>query len=195
MDKEKLKINRFFSFFSFLLFIVVFCFIYQASSSLIGALSANKNFKIWIFYLGLAAPMFFYLFIADLNNIYNRIQRFFFRDSLLVNVLPSLLFLFGLTYFIIPKIFKITFNKDIFIFLGAAAFMIHLMLVARENKSNNFFSYANYLAVISLLFILNLVLLTLYLSINFKIPFSGILSDSASKGFTLVRNIFSQLTP
>jgi len=195
MEKTELKSSYIFALINFFLFLIIFCFIFEATKVFLKELRLKEDFKLWILFLGGVFPLIFYTFIADLNNIYNKIQYFFFRHSFLNLLMPSILILLSLSYFLIPKIFKISFNKDIFIFLGGAFFTSHLIFVAKKNKGASFISFINYIFIFSMLYIFGLIILGIYLAIGFNLHLGKVAVDSIKNGFSLVRSIFFQLLP
>ena len=97
---------------------------------------------------------------------------------------------------IIAPIFDISvFNKDIFVFLGGCAFMMHLIHIASQTRSTSFTGFVNYLFVFSALYLLTLAMLAVYLKIGFSLPLGKLAVDVMKEGFALVKTIFTQLSP
>ncbi|MCM8827601.1 MAG: hypothetical protein NC904_08835 [Candidatus Omnitrophica bacterium] len=193
MEKQESRIKHFLSFLNFIIFLLFSCFLIKITQVFIKNLKLQEGFKLWVFFLGLSSPLIFYTFVANLNNIYDKIQRFFFRHTFLYLAIPSLLIVLWLGYFILPKVLEKDFNKDIFVFLGGTIFMAHLIFVASGSRGNNLFSFFNYLFILSLLYTLNLILLGVYFNIGFNLPLLNILTDGIKAGGMLVRSIWVEI--
>jgi len=86
-----------------------------------------------------------------------------------------------------------TYNKDIFIFLGGVAFTIHMTLVARETRGRNFVTFINYLFILSILYILNLIILGIYFRIGFNVHMGKVIVEGIRGGAGLIQGTFSQV--
>nr|CAX68982.1 hypothetical protein JG3_0110 [uncultured bacterium] len=134
-------------------------------------------------------PFLFYTFVADLNELYKKIQDFFFRSGTLTLILPSLALLSALGFLLIPKLFETGFSKDLFVFVGGVSFTVHLIYVARQSKGTTFFAFIDYLFNFSLLCILNLILFGLYLNIGCKLPVVKVVAEASKKALSLITEL------
>lgn len=194
-EKRNLKSNYFLSLLNLLLFLVLLCFLFEASRIFIKGLGLNKDFQPWVFFLGLGFPLIFYMFIADLNAIYENVQHFFFRESILSLLLPAMLLLLTLGYFIVPKLFSVSFNKDVFTFLGGFSLTTHLVAVSKNTKGTSFTGFVNYLFIFSLLYLATLIILAVYMTIGYDLHLWDLIVNSGKDGFALTKSIFTQLAP
>jgi Trk-type K+ transport system membrane component len=96
-------------------------------------------------------------------------------------------------YFLLPKIISISYDKNVFIFLGGIAFTTHLTLVARETKGHNFTAYVNYLFIFTILYILNLILLALYFRVGFNVHVGKVIVEGIKGGAGLIQSTFAQV--
>lgn len=177
----------------FLLFLIFFCFLVETIKNFLQELKATPEFDVFVLYLAILTSFIFYTFIADLNNIYNKIQNFFFRGSYFSLVIPSLLIILALVYFLIPKLLKFSLNKDLFLFTGGFVFNMHLIFIANKTKTSSFVGFVNYLFIFSILFVVNFLILGIYLKIEYKIDLGKIIIDSIRDSSSLVKGIFSQV--
>ncbi len=189
-----MKNNYIFSLLGFVLFLVLSCFMFEATRTFLDKLDSNSA-KVWILFLGAALPLIFYTFIADLDGIYEKMQHFFFRQATIQLLLPSILILFMIAYFVIPKLLRASFNKDIFVCLGGISFVIHLIFAARQSREPGFTGFVSYLLIFGLLYISTLFMLSVYLKIGFNMHLGSLILDSAKSGFSLVKGTVTQLLP
>jgi len=169
-------------------FLVAFCFLVEISKVFWSQAAISFNGNVLI--LSVIASFVFSEFIADLSRLYKRIQHFFFRSSYIMVLFPALLIVLGVGYFFLPKVLNVSFNKDIFLFLGGFIFTSHLRFIARETKGYNFAVFINYIFIFSLLFILNLILLSIYLKVAFNIQIVRIVMEGLRNGTALIQDIF-----
>ncbi len=195
MEKRELKSNYIIAFINFFLFLLLFCLIYAVSRSFIKTLKASENIRLWVLFMGLSFPFIFYTFVADLNSVYEKVQNFFFRHTFLTLVVPSVLMVLLLGYFFLPKIFGMTFNKQIFLFFGGAAFSLHIIFVAGQLKSTTFSGFINYVFVLSVIYLFCLVILGVYIILGFEFPLKEALMGGVKEGFSLIRSVILQLLP
>jgi hypothetical protein len=195
MEKRDLKSNYIFSLVNLVLFLVVFCFVFEYTAALIKSLRANETFHISIAYCGAAFPLILYVFIADLNSVYEKSQFFFFRGTLLNLVLPSILLLLTAGYFLIPRLLGVGFDRNLYLFLGAAAFSVHLIFVANNSKSPSFTGFINYIFVLTMIYLVCLILLGVYLEIGFRVHMGRVLITTLKEGTRLLKSLFTQITP
>jgi len=175
------------------LFLIIFCFIWKVTEEFLDGLKSQKEVKIFVFYLSILLPFLFYTFIGDLNFLYHKIQKFFFRSEILSFLFPSLLALSGIGFLILPKLFSFSLNKDIFILVGGIFFTIHLIFSARSLKSNSFIGIANYLFNFSLIYLIVLLLFMGYLKIGINFSLKETVSSGFKKGATLLKQISTQI--
>ncbi len=195
MEKRELRSNYIIAFINFFLFLLLFCLIYAVSRSFIKTLKASEEIRVGVLFMGLVSPFIFYTFVADLNSVYEKVQNFFFRHTFLTLVVPAFLVALLLGYFFLPKIFDFSFNRQIFLFLGSAAFSLHIIFVAGQLKSTTFSGFINYIFVLSLVYLFCLVVLGVYIILGFKFPLKEALVGGIKEGFSLIRNIILQLLP
>lgn len=178
----------------FVFFWVGFCFLVTLSKSLFAALIALDTFNVNTLFLAMIAAFIFYTFIADLNDVYKRVQEFFSHSTILSYFLPFSLLAISLGYLIVPRLFNAhDFDRGIFIFLGGFILTAHMMYIARENKGKTFSEFSHYLAVITFFAIINLIFFVLYLRIAFAIDVSSILADGFVDGWQVLNNLALQL--
>ena len=194
MEGTKLRSSYIIAFVKFFFFLIFFCFMIVITKNFVKGLRALPEFQTVVFYLGILSTFIFYIFIADLDGVYEKIQHFFFRNSTFNLVVPSLLILLTLGYFVIPKLFKFAFDKNSFLFLGSVLFIVHLIFVARQIRNPSFIGFINYVFLFSLLYILTLFLLGLYLRVGYNIHLVRVLILSFKESFSIVKDIFGQLT-
>lgn len=195
MERTEFKNNIFVALVNFIVFLVAFCFIFEFTGEFLKELKRQDNFKIWLFFMGAAFPLLFNQFLADLNNIYEKIQNFFFRQTFFGILIPSGLVVLALGYFLVPKIIGVNFSKETFTFLGPAAFMGHLIYVSRANKGENFIQFIQYVFMTSMLYILGIFILAGYFKIAFPISYSDIVVEGFKSGMSSLKSIFIQLKP
>jgi len=174
----------------FILFLIAFCFLVEFAKGFWAQAAAAAGFNKNVFILSVMASFVFSEFIADLSGLYKRIQHFFFRSSFIMVLFPALLIVLGVGYFFLPKVLGVSFNKDVFLFLGGFIFTSHLRFVARETKGYNFSVFINYIFIFSVLFILNLVLLSIYLKVAFNVHIAKIIIEGLRSGVALIQHIF-----
>lgn len=193
MVERGLRNNYFLTLVKFILFLLILCFIVEVSKAFFKDIEIKEGFNLNVFYLSILSPFLFYTFIADLSNLYRKVQDFFFRSTFFSYFLSALLIFLGIGFILIPKIFNFTFNKNIFLFLGGFVAIVHLVFVARQNRGGSFSTFINYLFNFSILYIINLILFTLYLKIGFDINLRSIFIEGAKEGIFLIQNIFTQI--
>lgn len=195
MEKREFRSNYILTLLNLVLFLVLFCFLFEATRIFLQNLNTTPHIKLWVLFLGGTFPFLFYTFIVDTGNFYEKMQHFFFRHSVFALIIPSPLIILALGYFLIPKLLSITFNRDIFIFLGGVAFMVHLIFTAHTSRGTSFIGFVNYLFMFSLLYLSTLIFFACYLAVGFELHLGQIGSESIKSGFFLVKNIFLQLVP
>ena len=68
-----------------------------------------------------------------------------------------------------------------------------MIYIASETKGNSFPEFINYLFLLSLLYIINIVFLGLYLNAAFKFKIFRVLVDGVAAGAELIQSIFLQM--
>ncbi|MBU0896340.1 MAG: hypothetical protein KKB76_01815 [Candidatus Omnitrophica bacterium] len=193
MEERGLRSNYFFALIKFALFLIIFCFLIELSKDFFKEIKSTQDLKVDVFFLSLLSCLAFYIFIADLNNFYKKIQKFFFRSSFFAFLFSSLLIFFVIGFFLLPKVLNFSFDRDIFLFLGGFILTSHLVFIARETKGSNFIAFIDYLFLFSILYVVNLILFGLYLKVAFRIDLGKVIIDGVKDGVFLMQNIFSQI--
>ena len=177
----------------FLLFWVVFCFLIEFGRAFLSELSAHKDISLNPLFIASIAAFFIYNFIADLNDVYKTIQQFFSHSTMFGLLLPFLLLIIGVGYLIIPRLFNLAINTDIFLFVGGFIMTCHMMYIAKQSRGDTFAAFSHYLLIMSVLVIINIVFFTLYLSIIYKMNTWAIIVAGSQNGYALLQNTFLQL--
>lgn len=193
MEEKGLQYSYIFTIVKFILFLLILCFLVGLSREFFEEISANNDFKAGVFYLSVLFPFVFCTFVSDLNNIYNKIQKFFFRSTFFSLLIPSFLVLLGICFFVLPRVSRFSFNKDIFLFLGGCAFTGHFIFIAGETKSSTFTAFINYLFIGSILYAIILIIFSAYLKIAFKIHLNEIIFEGIKGGIQLILNFSAQI--
>ena len=193
MDERGFHNNYIFTLVKFLLFLILLCFAVELTRCFYADIQSKDGFKINVFYLSILAPFLFYTFCSDLNQFYGKVQRFFFRSSFFSMLVPSLLVFFSVCFFVLPKVFHFTYSKDIFLFIGGFTFMSHLIFVAREIKGTTFTTFINYLFFFSVLYMMHLILFSLYLEVDFNVHLGKIIFNGMQNGARLIQQLFVQV--
>lgn len=193
MEEKITKQNSFFTLIKFFLFLIIFCFVVSLSKEFFKEIRAQEALDMDILFFSTLASFSFYTFIADLNGFYKKIQSFFFHSSFVSYLVPSFLILLSIGYFILPKAFNLEIDKEIFVFLGGFVFTSHLIFIARDAKGKTFSEYINYLFNFSILYIINLLLLGVYLMAAFDVDLSKVVVEGLTGGALLIKNLFTQI--
>jgi len=193
MEEKGAKQNSFFTLIKFFLFLIIFCFVISITKEFFKEVRAHDGLNINILFFSALSAFAFYTFVADLNEVYKKIQNFFFHSSFLSYLVPSFLILLGLGYFILPKAFNLEIDKEIFVFLGGFVVTSHLIFIARDNKGKTFSGVINYLFNFSILYIICLLLFSVYLMAAFEINLGTILIEGLTGGAMLIKNLFTQV--
>ena len=133
----------------------------------------------------------YYLFIKDLNETYKKIQTFFFRTPKLMHLVPFLLIVAALIYFVLIKCFSVPINRGIFIFVGGFIISAHLIFVAGETKGASFSEFAGYLFNLSLYYLVALTLLAAYFNVVFNFNVMKVFFDGVQGSIASLRAFFS----
>jgi len=132
----------------------------------------------------------YYLFVKDLNEAYKKIQTFFFRAPALSNLVPFLLLLAAITYFVLMKFFNMAINRAAFVFVGGFIVSAHLIFVSHETRGESFAQFAGYLFNFSLYYLVNIMLLAAYFNVVFNFNVLRVFLDSLERSIAVVRNFF-----
>ncbi len=192
MDESGLRNNYIFTLIKLTLFLIILCFLVALTREFWKEVRTTETFNTGVLTVSVLCAFSFYVFITDLNNFYKNIQRFFFHSTFFAYLIPSVLVVIGIGYFFLPKIFNLTFSKDAFTFIGGFALTGHMIFVARGNQGYNFITAVNYLFIFSILYILNLLLFSVYLKIGFHIDIGRIIFDGIKSGASLIQSISTQ---
>ncbi len=174
-------------------FVLSFCFLIKFTMNFLQEIEELKELKIEVFLASVLSTLIFYIFIADLNSLYEKIQGFFLKSPFLLLLIPVSLIILGIGYFIIPKVLNISFNKDIFLFVGGVFLMMHLIFIAHRTRGSTFVDFINYLFTFTLLCIISLFLLGFYLRVGSRIQIEKIIWSSAQESFSLMKDVFTQI--
>ena len=192
MDESGLRNNYIFTLIKLALFSIILCFLVALSREFWQEIKNADAFIAKTLTISVLCAFSFYVFIADLNNFYKGIQRFFFHSTFFAYLIPSALVVVGVGYFFLPKILNMIFSKDAFVFVGGFALTGHMIFVARGNQGHNFPTAVNYLFIFSILCILNLLLFSVYLRIGLNINVGKIVFEGVKSGATLIQSIVTQ---
>ncbi|NQT28563.1 MAG: hypothetical protein HQ570_03090 [Candidatus Omnitrophica bacterium] len=192
MDEGGLRNNYIFTLVKLALFLIILCFLVALTREFWQEVNTTEAFNVKVLVVSILCAFSFYVFIADLNSFYKGIQKFFFHSTFFAYLIPSVLVLMGIGYFFLPKILNLVFSKDAFVFVGGFTLTGHLIFVARGNQGNNFPTVVNYLFIFSILYILNLLLFSVYLKIGFSINIGRIIFDGMKGGSGLIQSISTQ---
>ena len=192
MEEKALGNNTIFTIVKLFLFLIIFCFLFEITKNFWGIIRAEQGFDLSVFIFSILAPFAFSTFVVDLNTPYKKMQNFFYRSTTVSLFFPSFLIVLAASYFFIPKILQTPFERDIFIFLGGFAFTLHLIFIAHQTKGKTFSTVINYLFMLSIFFILNIIVLSLYLRIGFTFHLGDIFIKGVKNGAALLQNVFTQ---
>src|SRR4030042_1718715 len=130
MEEKELRNNYVFTLVKFILFLLIFCFLVKLTTSFWKEAKSRQGLGVTMLMAAALSVFGGYVFLADLNDSYKKIQKFFFRTTFVACLLPSVLIVLMAGYFFIPKMFNFPFNRDLFVYLGGMAFTGHLIYVA-----------------------------------------------------------------
>jgi len=132
----------------------------------------------------------YYLFIKDLNEVYKKIQTFFFRTPVLSYLVPFLLVLAAVVYFVLIKFFSVAINRAVFVFVGGFIVSVHLVFVSHETRGESFAQFAGYLFNFSLYYLVNIMLLAAYFNVVFNFNVLRVFFDGLEKSIAVIRGFF-----
>ena len=190
MDESGLRNNYIFTLVKLALFLIILCFLIALTKEFWREVKITEALDIKVLVVSILCAFSFYVFIADLNGFYNGIQKFFFHSTFFAYLIPSVLVVIGIGYFFLPKLLNMVFSKDTFVFVGGFVLTGHLIFVARGNQGHNFPTVINYLFIFSILYILNLLLFSVYLKIGFHINIGKIIPLLLGNLSPLITNLY-----
>ncbi|MBD3246721.1 MAG: hypothetical protein GF333_06875 [Candidatus Omnitrophica bacterium] len=193
MEERGVQNNYIFTLVKFVLFLLLFCFLVEISREFIAAVKSEGALRAQVLFFSILSCFAFYTFFSDLNSFYKKVQRFFFRSSFFSYLVPGLLILVGIGFFVLPKVFHLSVDKNIFLQTGGFLFTAHLIYVAREIKGATFPTFINYLFLFSILYIINLIIFGLYLKVGFSIPVGRVVFDGLQQGAVMIQTLFTQI--
>lgn len=193
MEERIGRSNYLFSVIKFILFLIIFCFVVELAKEFWKEIRGEQGFNSVIFYFSVLSLFLFYTFIADLDNFYKKVQRFFFRSSSVSFLVSAPLILLACGYFALPKLMNFSFSKDIFIFSGGFVVCAHLVYIARENRGYAFSTFINYLFIFGILCIINILFFMFYLQVAFKISIVPVFFAAIKNTAIVIKSLFSQL--
>ncbi|MCF7874484.1 MAG: hypothetical protein K9L87_03020 [Candidatus Omnitrophica bacterium] len=190
MEERELKNNYIFTLVKLFLFLIIFCFLAEFIRYFVREIHSVAGLDFNILVGSVISTFAFYLLLIDLNGFYKKIQKFFFRSAFFSYLFPSILIFLALSYFFVPKLFNISFNKDLFVFLGGFSLFVHLIYVSRATRGKSFNALINYFFIFSILMVIHLILFGFYLKISFNFGLGEILLNGIQEGTTLIKDIF-----
>ena len=189
MEERISKSKPLVTFFKFVLFILLFCFLLEMSRVFMRQVAMSAFFSLPVFVLSIFAPFAFYVFVADLNDAYAKIQNFFFRSEAAALYVPALLLVLGALYFALPRLAGMDFSRDLFVFSGGSVLATHFIFIARGTKGTTFSEFINYCFLFSVLYLINLILFTIYLRVAFDVRVFDVIGGGIHDGAMLIRDI------
>lgn len=188
--------RRLFGIIKFALGICLLPFVYGSSASFLQEFSLVDKLQQNYFWAGLSGFLIIYLFVWEPAVIYAKGQKLlelifnFFKP--LVRVAPYLLPVYALVLFIIfwilSSIFKSRELIGYFVFLFGFSLGLHLVFSARSLRSKQGdFLKANYIFGFSFIYIINLMLISFFISLIFE-EFSFV--NFSNNSFQTAKDIF-----
>ena len=184
--------NRIFGIIKFILGVCLLAFVYSYSVSFINEISLIDKSLQNDFWAGVITLLVVYLFIWEPSIVYIKGQKLveivfsFFKP--LVRVAPYLLPIYTIILFILYGVLSFTLKSpsliNYFVFLFGLSVSLHLIFSAKSIRSKQGdFLKANYIFGFSLIYIINLMLLTFGFNLLFK-DFSFVNFFNSSYQFT-----------
>jgi hypothetical protein len=188
--------EKVFGIIKFILGLALLPFVYSVSTAFLGEIGAIEKLYQNYFWAGVASLIIIYLLIWEPAIIYAKGHRLvelvfaFFKP--LVRVAPFLLPIYTILLFILYGLLSLAIKSDWLLeyslFLFGATIILHLIFSAKTVRSKkDDFLKANYIFGFSFIYILNIGLLALGLSLIFK-GFSFI--NFSHTAYSLAKNIF-----
>jgi hypothetical protein len=189
--------NRVFGIIKFILGICLLPFVWATTVSFINEFRLIENLQQNYFWAGLFSFLIVYLVIWEPAILYAKGQKLlellfgFFRP--LVRVAPFLLPVYTIVLFFAYVILSFTLKSpgsiNYFIFLFGFSMGLHLVFSSKSMRSKQAdFLKANYIFGFSFIYIINIILLTVFLSVIFE-KFS--LLNFSKSSLQLAKNIFN----
>ena len=183
----------------FILGIWLLPFVYSTTISFLNEFALIEKTQQTYFWSGLISFLLIYLFIWEPVIIYSKGQKLlelvfnYFKP--LVRVAPYLLPIYTIVLFIIygllSFIFKSVTSLNYFVFLFGFSIGLHLIFSAKSIRAKqNDFLKSNYIFGFSFIYIINLILLAIFLNLIFE-KFS--LVSFLNNSFQIAKNIFSTI--
>lgn len=178
--------------------VLILPFVYSASISFLNEFNVIDGILQRYFWSGAISFLIIYLFIWEPTKIYSRGQKIleaifrFFAP--LVKIAPYLLPIYFILIFVTYLILSFTVKSEglinYSIFLFGFTLALHLVFSAKSirSKQGGFLTKANYVFGFSLIYIINLILLSFCLNIIFN-KFSFV--NFANYSFQIAKGIFS----
>jgi len=189
--------NKVFGIIKFLLGICLLPFVYSATISFLNELGLIDNVVRGYFWTGIISFLVIYLFVWEPAIIYSKGHRIlelifnFFKP--LVRVAPYLLPIYTIIVFVLFQVLSIAITSEWLVryavFALGFTLSFHLVFSAKtiRGKKNDFLK-SNYIFGFSFVYIINLILLAIFLNLVFK-EFS--LVNFFNEFFQTARNIFN----
>ena len=176
-----------------ILFLLILCFLVEISKVFFSTMVFSVGLKMRVFIASVLSGFMFYAFIVDLNDLYKKIQGFFFKSSVFAYLVPFFLLIAGLGYFILPKLINVKFSESLFLFVGGFILTSHLSFIAYELKETSFSGFINYLFFFSLLYLANLLFFGMYLKAAFSFNLFEVLVEGIKNGADLIQTLIGQI--
>lgn len=191
--------RRAFGIIKFILGILFLPFVYSVSVAFLNEFSIVEKSLQRQFWAGTISFLIVYLFIWEPARIYSRGQKIlevifrFFAP--LVRVAPYLLPIYFILIFIGYSVLSLVFNfrhlLDYFLFLFGFSLTLHLVFSAKSIRAKQGdFLRANYIFGFSLIYIINLIILSFCLNLTFE-KFS--LVNFFNNSFQVARDVFGSI--
>ena len=193
MEEKALRNNYLFTFVKFFLFVVLFCFLIEMTREFLIEARSQGGLNVNLLLVSVFSCLFSYIFIADLNDPYKQVQMFFFRSPVVSYLAPFVLVAAGLICFIISRIFNVKIDRGVFVFFGGFIFTAHLIYIAKETKGKTFIESINYLFTLSVFYLLNLVLLGVYMNAILRFRIGRVAAEGVRDGAVLIQTVFTRL--
>ena len=194
---------RLYGILKFIFGVIFLPFVYSVSKSFINEFSLLKDYLQFSFFYGIVSFLILYLFIWEPQILYKKGQRFveiIFRffvplvkiASYVVPIYTVLLFVIG---YLTASIFTSKFFLAKFLFLIGFSIIFHLVFSAKSLKTKQAdFLKANYIFGFSLVYIINIFLLSFGINLMFdKFSFVNFSNNSFFFAAEVFRATYSQL--
>lgn len=179
----------FFVFLKIILIVFLLCFFTSFLKVFISLINSLHNFPLHYFILGLILPFLVNVFLFDQVPIYEKIQNFFFRNESLNIYISSLLIIVLCFYIIMPALINRPFSTNTFVLLGGYLFSLHLIFFAANRRNHHFIAFIDYLMLLIIIVSICLILLSVYLRINYSFSLGKIFSDIFQNSWELSKTM------